>query len=592
MFFFSGAWTHANLDWTFGPLRYVIASPVFHRWHHSADAASRETNYAPMFPVWDLMFGTFHMPRQVAAGALRRRRRAGRPDRPADPSAAARPSAGRCRRRDRRQGRGLSAIAGVVRADGRDLDPDLPQRLRAATPFLGREGVDAWREGPAALLRFALRVTPQSLIERQPCRDPSGALLVMDGRLDNRQEVAARLGAAAPGEDAPDAALALAALERFGDAALELFAGDYALALWRPAERRLLLARSPVGWRPLLWSFDGARLGFATEPRTLIEGLALPRRLNEGFLGEYLSARISSHTDTFWADVQRLPPGSALELKSGVVRVWRWNEGPLEDFSRLSEAEHVERFQALFDQALADAQRAAGPVAAQLSGGLDSSSVVCRSLELWRAGRLAPVHPISTRYDDPASDEGAWIEAVQQHTGVASQQVRPQLFDATAAADWCRQTLHLPLRPHTLGVITPAIDAMTRDGLRVLLTGDGGDDGLRGSLAHWPDLARQGRWASLWAETASTGATGPAGRARLLLSAGVLPALSERRRRRLLAPEGNAGGPAPAWLRPEWVQRIGLAERRRAGAGAAGASELRAAGALRAACRAAAARLR
>jgi sterol desaturase/sphingolipid hydroxylase (fatty acid hydroxylase superfamily) len=65
IFFFSGVWTHANLGWTFGPLRYVIASPVFHRWHHSADAASREKNYAPMLPVWDLMFGTFHMPRHV-----------------------------------------------------------------------------------------------------------------------------------------------------------------------------------------------------------------------------------------------------------------------------------------------------------------------------------------------------------------------------------------------------------------------------------------------------------------------------------------------------------------------------------------------
>jgi sterol desaturase/sphingolipid hydroxylase (fatty acid hydroxylase superfamily) len=62
VFFFSGAWTHANLDWTFGPLRYVIASPVFHRWHHSAEPESREKNYAPMFPVWDLMFGTFYMP--------------------------------------------------------------------------------------------------------------------------------------------------------------------------------------------------------------------------------------------------------------------------------------------------------------------------------------------------------------------------------------------------------------------------------------------------------------------------------------------------------------------------------------------------
>jgi sterol desaturase/sphingolipid hydroxylase (fatty acid hydroxylase superfamily) len=69
IFFFSGAWTHANLGWTFGPLRYVIASPVFHRWHHSVDPAARERNFAPMFPVWDLMFGTFHMPAHARPGA-------------------------------------------------------------------------------------------------------------------------------------------------------------------------------------------------------------------------------------------------------------------------------------------------------------------------------------------------------------------------------------------------------------------------------------------------------------------------------------------------------------------------------------------
>ena len=62
VFFFSGALTHANLNWTFGPLRYVIASPVFHRWHHCADPERQSRNFAPMFPVWDLVFGTFEMP--------------------------------------------------------------------------------------------------------------------------------------------------------------------------------------------------------------------------------------------------------------------------------------------------------------------------------------------------------------------------------------------------------------------------------------------------------------------------------------------------------------------------------------------------
>ena len=65
IFFFSGAITHANLNWTFGPLRYVIASPVYHRWHHVKDPAVHDRNFAPTFPVLDLMFGTFYMPKGV-----------------------------------------------------------------------------------------------------------------------------------------------------------------------------------------------------------------------------------------------------------------------------------------------------------------------------------------------------------------------------------------------------------------------------------------------------------------------------------------------------------------------------------------------
>jgi sterol desaturase/sphingolipid hydroxylase (fatty acid hydroxylase superfamily) len=51
---------HANVPWTFGPLRFAIASPAFHRWHHSADAP--HCNFAGLFPIWDLAFGTFHLP--------------------------------------------------------------------------------------------------------------------------------------------------------------------------------------------------------------------------------------------------------------------------------------------------------------------------------------------------------------------------------------------------------------------------------------------------------------------------------------------------------------------------------------------------
>ena len=59
---FHSAFVHANLNWTLGPFKYVIATPVFHRWHHTSPNEGGNTNFAGTFPLWDLMFGTFRLP--------------------------------------------------------------------------------------------------------------------------------------------------------------------------------------------------------------------------------------------------------------------------------------------------------------------------------------------------------------------------------------------------------------------------------------------------------------------------------------------------------------------------------------------------
>ncbi len=53
---------HANVSWDFGPLRYVLATPIFHRWHHTKEDEAIDTNFAGLLPVWDILFGTFYMP--------------------------------------------------------------------------------------------------------------------------------------------------------------------------------------------------------------------------------------------------------------------------------------------------------------------------------------------------------------------------------------------------------------------------------------------------------------------------------------------------------------------------------------------------
>lgn len=55
--------THANVPWNYGPFRYVLVSPVFHRWHHSCEPAAIDTNFAGLFPIFDWLFGTFYLPR-------------------------------------------------------------------------------------------------------------------------------------------------------------------------------------------------------------------------------------------------------------------------------------------------------------------------------------------------------------------------------------------------------------------------------------------------------------------------------------------------------------------------------------------------
>jgi len=58
----SSAFVHANLNWTLGPFKYVLAGPVFHRWHHTAADRGGSSNFAGTFSLWDVLFGTFYMP--------------------------------------------------------------------------------------------------------------------------------------------------------------------------------------------------------------------------------------------------------------------------------------------------------------------------------------------------------------------------------------------------------------------------------------------------------------------------------------------------------------------------------------------------
>src|SRR5712671_4039975 len=125
----------------------------------------------------------------------------------------------------------MSGIVGLFNLDGRPVEPSELKRLAAASRHRAVDGEDFWIGSAVGIGHQHFRVTPESLGECQPLVSPSGTVVVFDGRLDNRQEIIEACAVSASASaDAPDAALALAAYERFGEGFAVHLNGDFALA--------------------------------------------------------------------------------------------------------------------------------------------------------------------------------------------------------------------------------------------------------------------------------------------------------------------------------------------------------------------------
>ena len=457
----------------------------------------------------------------------------------------------------------MSGIAGIVHNDGRDVSRALLEQVAAAAALRADDGIAYWADGPAGLIRFRRATTPEAIGERQPFPSPSGVVMAFDGRLDNRAELIALLGASGESlRTSPDDEIVLALFDRVGDDVPRHLVGDFAFAIWQPGPRRLFCARSPVGFRPFLYNVTGNRFSFASEPKALIVGLSLDRRLNEPMIAEHLAQRIVTRGETFWQGIRILPQGSALDYKDGAIREWHWDNQLPEDLSRVSEAEHIERFNALFDQAIISCVRSNTGVVSQLSGGLDSSSVLSRATELHRAGKIdREITAITARFPGSTVDETEWSGAVEQHLGITARVVQGGRFDLAAIHSWSKSTLEPPMRPSSLDTALGSFRNLEANGERVLLSGEGGDELLNGNHTHWADEVRRGR-VDLAARQALAmpGAT-TLGAVRSVLGEGFGPLLSPRRYRHTARRQLWVGTPFPDFLRAEWLVATDLRAR-------------------------------
>jgi len=314
----------------------------------------------------------------------------------------------------------MSAIIAIFNRDGRPVDPAEWEGMLRARPERGPDGARALSAGPVAVGHQLFRLLPQEIGETQPLAT-DGLLLSVDARLDNRHELGRALGL----DDERAAALSEAqfiarAYRRWGLRCPEHLLGDFAFAVWDEAERRLFVARDPLGARDVCVYVDDRLCVVASEATHIMAHPAIVPRVNDDRVAAYLAGLSDRPEETFIRDIRFLAPAHALCVTAERVDQWRyWDIEPATGRYR-DERDYAERYRELLDAAVSSRLRAIGPVGVSLSGGLDSTTLAALAApRLPAATGQTQFKSFSYAFDDyPSCDEREYIRPLVEQYGL------------------------------------------------------------------------------------------------------------------------------------------------------------------------------
>ena len=374
-------------------------------------------------------------------------------------------------------------------------EPVLPDDLdRVDDSALARYGPDAKRIYSAHgihILYRAFYTTTEARHEIQPHVANSGAVVTWDGRLDNRNELIGRLQGPLSIESS-DVEIVAAAYERWGLDCLPQLVGDWALSVWNSKERRLLLAKDFVGTRHLFYSISASGVSWAT----LLDPLLTLSRDSFEIEEEYIAGWLGflPRPDlTPYRSIRSVPPSTSILItprKISMREYWRFD--PSHRIHYRTDKEYEDHFRAAFAESVKRRLRSEGPVLAELSGGTDSSSIVCMADRILshKSANSTRLDTISY-YDDsePDWDELPYLTKVEEARGRIGFHINAGVSDTFLDI---KDVQRLRVAPAFCGVSPThaSFAAYQRaHGHRIVLSGIGGDEVLGGVPAPGPELA-------------------------------------------------------------------------------------------------------
>jgi asparagine synthase (glutamine-hydrolysing) len=375
-----------------------------------------------------------------------------------------------------------------------DQAPIAPSQIAAFEQSLAQHGPDGrgeHAEDGLSLLYRAYYITAEDALEVQPIHSRKGHRVLWDGRLDNREELLHALDRKSV--DLPtNAELAAATFDYWGTDCFPRLIGDWAMTVWGWRQSHIILARDYIGIRKLYYLRTPKSLFWSTNLATLVLHSGEEFTLCDEYFAGYFVSHPEPHL-TPYAEILAVPPGAYVEVTPERVHVRRyWSFAHLKSLRYKSDAEYEEHFRQLFRQSLRRRMRTAYPILADLSGGLDSSSIVCMAYDLLKRGEAnATINTLSYySLDEPSGDERPYFETVEAH--ICKTGTHLQTANCRSGLNPLPDEYFTPLP----GFFDSAIEAGQRlaratagQDNRVHLAGLGGDELLGGVQNPVPQLA-------------------------------------------------------------------------------------------------------
>jgi asparagine synthase (glutamine-hydrolysing) len=387
---------------------------------------------------------------------------------------------------------------------------------QARIDIVAHRGPDGrgWREfasgaGPVALGHRRLAIIDVSDAGLQPMADASGRYwMVFNGEIYNYIELRDEIRA--KGEifvSASDSEVLLRAYMLWGADCLPRLRGMFSFLIWDERDKTMFAARDRYGIKPLYLTTTPRGVAFASEIKQLLSLPGTSGRMNIARVHDFLSSGIADHTsETMFDGVGQIRGGEYATIAAAgsgpiVVDIKRWYP-PSAGELKLSEAEAAERFRDLMTESVRLHLRSDVPVGSCLSGGLDSSAIVCLMSDRMGSGAGgAKVNTVSACYAEKSVDEKPFMDAVVAHAHTLPHFIFPKAEDVFQRASDITWHQDEPFGSTSIFAQWCVFEEARRVGVKVMLDGQGADEQLAGYHGSFPyymaDLTRRRQFPQL-----------------------------------------------------------------------------------------------